>query len=438
MLRAFPLQRVNPLLTQICAAICWAVFWCLFAFRTLWLVKNGYSFINLNKEKHLMTFNVAKTKVARFVVSTLAVGVVALASASPASAAKIGDSCKLSDAYKIQKVGTSYIRCEIVKGTSLHTSDPKKKAKFKWQKTTERQFTIANANNETVRVDGSSTVYPMSAVAAKYFENSTKSVKKGKGAKVTVGFSGTGGGFEKFCRGETDISNASKAISSSQIAACKANGIEYTEILIANDGLAVVVNKSNTWASCLTMAELKKIWNLGSTVTKWSEVRSTFPDTPLKLFGAGTDSGTFESFTELVNGKGKVVRKDGVQTSEDDNVTVAGVNGDKGAMGYFGLSYAIENESKVKLVQIDKGAGCITPSDSTVQGGTYPLSRPLFTYVKNASISTKPAVGAYIQFWVDNLAQISADAIFVPLTKPQMTKLRNDMVKVAKLPRVKK
>ena len=385
-----------------------------------------------------MTFNVSKTKVARFVVSTLAVGVVALASASPASAAKIGDSCKLKDAYKIEKVGTSYIRCEIVKGTSLHTKDPKKTAKFKWTKTTERQYIIANANKETVRVDGSSTVYPLSAVAAKYFENSTKSVKKGDGAKVTVGFSGTGGGFEKFCRGETDISNASRAISAKEIAACAAGGIAYTEILIANDGLAVVVNKDNTWASCLTMAELKKIWNLGSTVTKWSDVRTGFPDTAIKMFGAGTDSGTFDSFTEMVNGKSKVVRKDGVQTSEDDNVTVAGVNGDKGGMGYFGLSYAVENESKVKLVQIDKGAGCVTPTDVTVQGGTYALGRPLFTYVKNLSISTKPAVGAYVQFWVDNLKQISADAIFVPLTNKQMTTLAKEMVTIAKLPRVKK
>lgn len=385
-----------------------------------------------------MTLNVAKIKVARFVVSTLAVGVVALASASPVSAAKVGDSCQLRDAYKIEKVGTSYIRCEIVKGTSIHSSDPKKKAKFRWTRTTERQFIIANANKETIRVDGSSTVYPLSAVAAKYFENSTKSVKKKDGAKVTVAFSGTGGGFEKFCRGETDISNASKKISSSQVASCKTGGIDFTEILIANDGLAVVVNPKNTWASCLTMAELKKIWDLGSTVSKWSDVRAGFPDSSIKLFGAGTDSGTFESFTELVNGKAKVIRKDGVQTSEDDNVTVAGVNGDANAMGYFGLSYAAENSNKVKLVQVDKGAGCVTPSNTTVQNASYALSRPLFTYVKNASITTKPAVGAYIQFWVDNLKQISEDAIFVPLTDKQMTVLRNDMVKFAKLPRVKK
>jgi len=385
-----------------------------------------------------MALNVTKSKVARFVVATVAVGVVAMSSASPVSAAKIGDTCKQKDAYKIEKVGTSYIRCEIVKGTSLHSKDPKKAAKFAWTKTTERQYLIANANKETIRIDGSSTVYPLSAVAAKYFENSTKSVKKGDGAKVTVGFSGTGGGFEKFCRGETDISNASRAIKSTEAAICQKAGIAYTEILIANDGLAVVVNKSNTWASCLTMAEMKKIWALNSQVTKWSDVRDGLPDTAIKLFGAGTDSGTFDSFTEMVNGKAKQVRKDGVQTSEDDNVTVAGVSGDTGGMGYFGLSYALENESKVKLVQMDKGAGCVTPSNTTVQAQQYPLSRPLFTYVKNLSISTKPAVSAYIQFWVDNLAQISEDAIFVPLTKPQMVTLMKEMALVAKLPRVKK
>ena len=385
-----------------------------------------------------MALNVTKSKVARFVVATVAVGVVAMSSASPVSAAKIGDTCKQKDAYKIEKVGTSYIRCEIVKGTSIHSKDKSKAAKFAWTKTTERQYIIANANKETVRIDGSSTVYPLSAVAAKYFENASKSVKKSDGAKVTVGFSGTGGGFEKFCRGETDISNASRAIKSTEKAVCDKAGIAMTEILIANDGLAVVVNKSNTWASCLTMAELKKIWDLNSKVTKWSDVRTGFPDTSIKLFGAGTDSGTFDSFTEMVNGKAKQVRKDGVQTSEDDNVTVSGVNGDTGAMGYFGLSYAIENESKVKLVQLDKGAGCVTPSNATVQAQQYPLSRPLFTYVKNESITTKPAVGAYVQFWVDNLAQISEDAIFVPLTKPQMVTLAKEMVAIAKLPRVKK
>lgn len=385
-----------------------------------------------------MSTNVAKLKTARLILATLAMGIIAVSSASPANAAKLNDSCKLKDAYKIEKVGTTYIRCEIVKGTSIHSKDPKTAAKFKWTKTTERQYVIANANNETIRVDGSSTVYPLSAVAAKYFESASKSVKKGEGAKVTVGFSGTGGGFEKFCRGETDISNASRAISAKEITNCANAGIAYTEVLIANDGLAVVVNPANTWATCLTMAEMKKIWNLGSTVSKWSDVRTGFPDEPIKLFGAGTDSGTFDSFTDMVNGKGKVVRKDGVQTSEDDNVTVSGVSGSTGGMGYFGLSYALENSTKVKLVKLDKGAGCVEPSVATVQGATYPLSRPLYTYVKNLSISTKPAVGAYIQFWVDNLLQISEDAIFVPLTKYQQGALTKQMALIAKLPKVKK
>lgn len=385
-----------------------------------------------------MTFKVSKSKVARFLVASVAVSAVGLTSANVASAAKIKDTCKQADAYKIEKVGTKDIRCEIVPGTSLHSKDPKKAAKFAWKATTARQFVLANANNETIRIDGSSTVYPLSAVAAKYFETSTKSVKKSKGAKVTVGFSGTGGGFEKFCRGETDLSNASRAIKSTEKDVCDKAGIGFTEILIANDGLAVVVNKSNDWLTCITMAELKKIWNLDSKVSKWSDVRSGFPDTAIKLFGAGTDSGTFDSFTEMVNGKAKQVRKDGVQTSEDDNVTVAGVSGDKGGMGYFGLSYAIENESKVKLVPIDKGAGCVTPTVETVQAQTYPLARPLFTYVKNASISTKPAVGAYVSFWVDNLQQISEDAIFVPLTSTQIKTLSQQMVAIAKVPRVKK
>ena len=379
-----------------------------------------------------------RSRFARLVVASLAAGLVAVAGASPVSAAKVGDECKSKDLYKIEKLASSYIRCEIVKGTSIHSSDPKKKAKFKWTATKESQYILANAEKETIRLDGSSTVYPLAAVAAKYFENSTKSVKKKDGAKVTVGFSGTGGGFEKFCRNETDISNASRAIKASEAALCKAAGITYTEVIIANDGIAVVVNKENTWATSLTMKELNAIWKDGSTITNWKEVRTGFPDVALKLFGAGTDSGTFDSFTEFVNGKAKSVRKTGVQTSEDDNVTVKGVESDKGAMGYFGLSYAEENASKVKLVPLDKGAGAINPTVTTVQNVTYPMARPLYFYVKNASIATKPAVGAFVQFWVDNLAQISEDAIFVPLTTPQIKALQGGIKAIALIPKVKK
>ena len=379
-----------------------------------------------------------RSRFARLVVASLAAGLVAVAGASPVSAAKVGDECKSKDLYKIEKLASSYIRCEIVKGTSIHSSDPKKKAKFKWTATKESQYTLANAEKETIRLDGSSTVYPLAAVAAKYFENSTKSVKKKDGAKVTVGFSGTGGGFEKFCRNETDISNASRAIKASEAALCKAAGITYTEVIIANDGIAVVVNKENTWATSLTMKELNAIWKDGSTITNWKEVRTGFPDVALKLFGAGTDSGTFDSFTEFVNAKAKSVRKTGVQTSEDDNVTVKGVESDKGAMGYFGLSYAEENASTVKLVPLDKGAGAITPTVASVQDVTYPMARPLFFYVKNASIATKPAVGAFVQFWVDNLAQISEDAIFVPLTSTQIKALQGGIKAIALIPKVKK
>ena len=385
-----------------------------------------------------MTKVSTKSRLARIFIASFVIGATAIAMSSPVSAAKFGDSCKQNESYKIQKVGSIYIRCQMVPGTSMHSTNAKTKAKFRWTRTTAAQYVLANANNESIRIDGSSTVYPLTAVAAKYFETTSKSVMGKKGVKVTVGISGTGGGFEKFCKNETDISEASRAIKSSEAARCIKAGIAYTEVLIANDGIAVVVNPKNTWAKCLTMAEMKKIWEPNSKVTNWSQVRAGFPDTAIKLFGAGTDSGTFDAFTEFVNGKGGVVRKEGVQTSEDDNVTVRGVQSDTGAMGYFGLSYAIENSKTVTALQLDDGAGCINPTEKTVQSYTYPMARPLFLYVKNASISTKPAVGAFVQFYVDNLKQISVDAQFVPLTNKQIKTLQSEMAKIAKLPRVKK
>lgn len=385
-----------------------------------------------------MTTASTKSRLARFFTTTLVIGVTACAGASPGQSAKIGDSCEQKDAYKIEKVGPIYIRCEIVPATSIHATDVKKKARFAWTKTTEAQYVLANANNESIRIDGSSTVYPITGVAAKYFETTTKSVVGEKAVKVTVGISGTGGGFEKFCKGETDISNASRAIKSSEAANCAKTGIAYTEVIIANDGLAVVVNPKNTWAQCLTMAEMKKIWEPNSKVTKWSDIRTGFPDTSIKLFGAGTDSGTFDAFTEFVNGKSGIVRREGVQTSEDDNVTVRGVTSDQGAMGYFGLSYAIENTKSVTAIQLNNGAGCVEPTEKTVQTYTYPMARPLYIYVKNVSITTKPAVGAFVQFYVDNLKQISIDALFVSLTNEQIETLQAEMGKIAALPRVQK
>ena len=369
------------------------------------------------------------------VASTLAVG-------SPAFAKKAGDKCSLREAYSIMKVGTAFIRCEIVPGTSLHSSDPKKKAKFAWRSLTGKagdlQWQVSSARGANIRIDGSSTVAPLATVAAKYFENASRSVVGKKGVKVAVGISGTGGGFEKFCRGETGVSNASRAIRASEAAVCQRNGITYTEIPIANDGLALVVNKSNP-VECMKMSEVKKMWESASQgkVTKWSDVNPSWPDTDLKLFGAGTDSGTFDAFGDLstVGGRDRL-RKD-VSTSENDNVTVRGVNGDRGGVGYFGLSYAIENADKVKTLKLDRGQGCVEPTIATVQNNTYPMSRPLFIYPKNSSLVANEAVGAFIKFFASNVKQISEDAIFVPLTDPQIRAMNGALLRIAALPKAK-
>lgn len=378
----------------------------------------------------------------RVVVTTaLAAGVLAVG-AGTAQAARAGQECKLKDAYSIEKVGNSYIRCEIVPGTSLHTKDKKKKAKFAWKTLSARdgarQWNLAQAKNETIRIDGSSTVAPLAAVGAKYFEQTSKSVNGRNGVKVVVGISGTGGGFQKFCAGETDLSNASRAISATERARCAAAGIEFIEVPIANDGLAMVINKQNTWAKCLTTAEIRSIWLNNSTVNTWADVRAGFPAEPLRLFGAGTDSGTFDSFGDFAVGGTRNIRREGVQTSEDDNVTVRGVMGARGGLGYFGLSYAIENSDKLTTVQIDKGQGCVEPTVKTVQDNTYYMSRPLFMYPKVASLQTKPAVGAFMSFMVDNIKQISEDALFVPLTNRQIVAQKAAIGRIALLPKVRK
>lgn len=368
------------------------------------------------------------------VASTLAVG-------APVFAAKLGDKCTTRDLYKIQKVATGYIRCEIVPGTSLHTSDPKKKAAFKYKaltgKTADAQWQMSSAKNASISVDGSSTVFPLSQVAAKYFENATKSVNGKNGVKVRVGILGTGGGFERFCRGETDISNASRAIKSSEAAICAKNGVAYTEVPIANDGLALVVNRSNP-IDCMTMAEVTKMWKAAAGApTKFSDIRPSWPSSTFKLYGAGTDSGTFDAFGDLSGVGGKSNLRKDVSTSEDDNVTVRGVNVDAGGVGYFGLSYAIENADKVKTLKLDKGAGCVEPTIATVQGNTYPMSRPLFIYPKNSSLQNNPAMGAFVNFYATNVKQISEDAIFVPLTDKQIKDLSGALAKIAKLPKIK-
>jgi phosphate transport system substrate-binding protein len=269
-----------------------------------------------------------------------------------------------------------------------------------------------------VTADGSSTVGPWTTAAAELFQ------KKNPRAEITVGISGTGGGFTRFCNGETDLSNASRAINqTTEVPLCAQHNVKYIAFTVANDGIAVVVNRSNTWANCLTTAELKKIWDRGSTVNNWKEVRAGFPDVPLKLYGAGTDSGTFDFFTEKINGKARQSRSD-YSASEDDNVIVNGVEGDRGAMGYFGLSYYIENKDHLKVLSVDSGGGCVAPNHTTVQRVQYkPLSRPLFIYAKKTSFR-RSVVAAFIGFALNNQKTIAARAKFVPLTDKQAKKAR--------------
>ena len=272
----------------------------------------------------------------------------------------------------------------------------------------------------TIAVDGSSTVGPLTEAAAEGFQGS----EGGTDTNVTVGVSGTGGGFEKFCAGETDISDASRAIEPDEVAACKKAGVEYEEIQVANDGIALVVNASNDFADCLTLDQAKSIWDKDSKISNWNEVDPKFPDVKLELFGPGTDSGTFDFFTDKVNGEEGRSRADYAAT-EDDNVTVQGVSGSEGGLGYFGLSYAEENSDKVKPVAIDAGSGCVVPSSETVQSGEYtPLSRPLLIYPSKKAME-RPEVSAFLKYFVDSSAELATQAKFVPLTDEQLSKSKS-------------
>jgi phosphate transport system substrate-binding protein len=265
-----------------------------------------------------------------------------------------------------------------------------------------------------IRADGSSTVAPFMSLAAERFR------KKEPKVSITVGTSGTGGGFERFCRGETDLSNASRPIKDEEAQLCEKNAVPSFPIQVANDGIAVVVNKANTWATCLTVDQLEKIWEPKSKVSSWKDVDPAFPDEELVLFGAGTDSGTFDYFTEAIVGEEGSSRTD-YTPSEDDNVTVRGVSGSKGALGYFGLSYLLENENRVRGVEVDGGDGCVKPSVATVQDGSYkPLSRPLFTYANEDALAEKPALDPFLTFVLDNQPQLARRAKFVPMTQPQI------------------
>jgi len=265
---------------------------------------------------------------------------------------------------------------------------------------------------KTVRVDGSSTVYPITEAVAEEFQ------KAKRGAiKVTVGISGTGGGFKKFCRGETDITNASRPIIKKEIEACEKNGIQFIELPIAYDAIAIVVNPHNTWVKSLTISELKKMWEpkAHGNVKRWNQIRADWPDAPLNLYGPGADSGTFDYFTETVVGKLKSSRAD-FTASEDDNVLVQGISRDKNAIGYIGYAYYEENKNKLKLISIDAGKGAVLPSDETVMKSTYsPLSRPLFIYVSAKSASNKPEVKEFVDFYLKNAPVLTKKAKFIPL-----------------------
>ncbi len=269
------------------------------------------------------------------------------------------------------------------------------------------------ANAQVVKIDGSSTVYPITEGVAEDFQKS----KKGA-IKVTVGISGTGGGFKKFCRGETDIANASRPIQQKEMEDCKAAGIEYYELPVAFDALTVVVNPKNSFIKQLSVDELKTMWEASAQgkVTRWSQVNPAFPDAPLKLFGAGADSGTFDYFTEAITGKAKSSRGD-FTASEDDNVLVQGVSQDVNALAFFGYAYYAENQSRLRAVPISAkgGKAAVAPSEKTVLDGSYqPLSRPIFIYI-NAKSMGKPEVKEFVEYFMKESPKIAKEVKYVPL-----------------------
>jgi phosphate transport system substrate-binding protein len=273
-----------------------------------------------------------------------------------------------------------------------------------------------------IRIDGSSTVYPISEAVAEEFQRASE----GR-ANVTVGVSGTGGGFQKFCAGETDISDASRPIRPTEIEACKKGGVEYVELPVAYDGLAIVVNPKNTWASAITVEELKRLWTpeAQGKVTRWNQVRSSWPNREIRLFGAGVDSGTYDYFTEAIVGKEGASRGD-FTSSEDDNVLVQGIANDELALGFLPLAYVQQNKDRLKIVPVedgkaDNGNGPIVPSEQTVRDGTYqPLSRPLFIYVARKS-ADRPEVQQFVDSYFAS-PELIREVGYVELT-PQIYEL---------------
>jgi phosphate transport system substrate-binding protein len=272
----------------------------------------------------------------------------------------------------------------------------------------------AGAPSGWIQTDGSSTVEPFTALAAERFQ------RRNPGVRITRSIvpSGTGGGFERFCAGETDLSYASRPINDEEKQGCRAEGIEYAEFQVANDAVTIVVNRQNDWAGCLTTGELRNIWEPRSTIDRWNEVRSVFPDMELDLFGPGATSGTFDYFTSEIVGAEGAIRSDYL-ASDDDNLIVKDVVGAPGGLGYFGLPYFNENEDRLKALEIDGGSGCVAPSVETAQNGEYPLSRSLFIYAKNDALR-KAHVRAFVGYALVNSVSLARDALLVPLTGDQL------------------
>ncbi len=274
----------------------------------------------------------------------------------------------------------------------------------------------AEAGRKIIRIDGSSTVFPVTEAIAEEFQAAHR------GTMITIGVSGTGGGFKKFCRGDIDITNASRPIKPTEIEQCKKGNVQYIELPISYDGLAIIVNKSNDWIDSITVKELKKIWEPAAQrkILRWNQINPSWPDKEIHLFAPGVSSGTFDYFTKAINGEEGASRGD-FTASEDDNVLVQGISSDKGGMGFFGLAYYEYNSDKLKLIPVDdeidsNGKGPIIPTVDTVNDGTYqPLSRPIFIYVDKAKVEARPELATFIQFFLDNSAALSEEVGYIPL-----------------------